>query len=573
MMTHALLLTLILAGADPAVSETAESATTATFVDIPKLVDEAERSYLVQRWDRAIDKYQQAVAANPTVGYLWYRLGTCCLLGKQYETAVDAFTKAHELGAYEWHPVRIVHRGEAAWGVAAAHARLGNRDDAIRWTKVSLDEGLRDIREFHKPHFKTLLEDDEFRRLVWADKAKKLSRDEGFRHDLRFAMHEAKRIHYDPFRITSEAELDSMAAALDADIPNLTYEEIHVRMMAIMRRLGDGHTHIRRNDKPRRLAIHFYHFPEGLYIDAALEAHADLVGARVLKIGDVAAGDAYERARDITSHDNEMNIRAVAPRLLESVALLSGMGIWSGEGPVPLEVEDAAGKQRTVEISIVERGIPDHEFIYDVPGCDTPQPLCLQHRDKPYWFETLPEERLVFFQFNSVGNAPDESFADFCGRLFEEVAKPEVDALVIDMRYNGGGNTFLNVPMIEGIIRSEKLQKRGNLFVIIGRRTFSAAQNTTTELERRTQAILVGEPTGSNPNFIGESIVVRLPYSGWVMSPSDLWWQHSMPMDYRVWTHPQLYAPPTVETCRQHRDPAMEQIRAYRASSAADEAE
>ena len=104
------------------------------------------------------------------------------------------------------------------------------------------------------------------------------------------------------------------------------------------------------------------------------------------------------------------------------------------------------------------------------------------------------------------------------------------------MRYNGGGDTFVNRPLIEGIIRSDKLQQPGKLFVIIGRGTFSAAQNTTSELERRTKAILVGEPTGSNPNFIGESIAIPLPYSGWVISLSDLWWQHSMAMDYRVWT-------------------------------------
>ena len=48
------------------------------------------------------------------------------------------------------------------------------------------------------------------------------------------------------------------------------------------------------------------------------------------------------------------------------------------------------------------------------------------------------------------------------------------------------------------------------------------------------------------------------------MSVSDLWWQHSMSMDYRIWTHPQLYAPPTAAALRAHRDPALEMIEAYR---------
>ena len=57
--------------------------------------------------------------------------------------------------------------------------------------------------------------------------------------------------------------------------------------------------------------------------------------------------------------------------------------------------------------------------------------------------------------------------------------------------------------------------------------------------------ILVGEPTSSPPNFVGESVEVVLPASRWPISISGLWWQTSYPMDYRVWITPQLYAPPT----------------------------
>jgi hypothetical protein len=118
----------------------------------------------------------------------------------------------------------------------------------------------------------------------------------------------------------------------------------------------------------------------------------------------------------------------------------------------------------------------------------------------------------------------------------------------------------LNPPLIEGLIRSAKFRRPGNLFVIIGRGTFSAALNTSDELERRTTAILVGEPTSSPPNFVGESVQVVLPYTKWPVSISDLWWQTSLPMDYRVWLAPQIYAPPSAELFRTHRDPAREAI-------------
>ena len=50
------------------------------------------------------------------------------------------------------------------------------------------------------------------------------------------------------------------------------------------------------------------------------------------------------------------------------------------------------------------------------------------------------------------------------------------------------------------------------LFVIIGRRTFSAGQQFTNLLEAWTQATLVGEPTGQRPSQYGDHR--RLPLAG-----------------------------------------------------------
>jgi hypothetical protein len=98
------------------------------------------------------------------------------------------------------------------------------------------------------------------------------------------------------------------------------------------------------------------------------------------------------------------------------------------------------------------------------------------------------------------------------------------------------------------------------LYVIIGRGTFSAAQNTATAIGRETSAIFVGEPSGSRPNFTGEAIPFQLPYSKTTANVGDLYWQTSWPMDDRPWIAPDLYTPPTFEAYSQNRDPAMEAI-------------
>jgi hypothetical protein len=153
-----------------------------------------------------------------------------------------------------------------------------------------------------------------------------------------------------------------------------------------------------------------------------------------------------------------------------------------------------------------------------------------------------------------------ESLAVFTARIFRFIDENPVARLVIDLRWNNGGNTFLEMPLLHRLIGCEKVNRRGGLFVIIGRRTFSAAQNLATMIERHTEAIFAGEPTGASPNFVGESIPVELPYSKIRGTISDLYWQSGWAMDYRTWIAPRLYAPPTFATYTANRDPALEAI-------------
>jgi hypothetical protein len=190
-------------------------------------------------------------------------------------------------------------------------------------------------------------------------------------------------------------------------------------------------------------------------------------------------------------------------------------------------------------------------------------PLFLKRRNQVFWYEYLPDLKAVYFQYNSVRNDAQETTEQFSQRLFDFIEKNDVERLIVDVRWNGGGNSFLNRPIVNGIIGCKKVNKRGSLFVITGRQTFSAAQNFSTDLYRAVSPIFVGEPTGSSPNFVGETVRFSLPYSKMVGSISDLYWQRSWPMDHRTWIAPDLPAPPSVGLFKANRDPALEAIREY----------
>jgi hypothetical protein len=189
-----------------------------------------------------------------------------------------------------------------------------------------------------------------------------------------------------------------------------------------------------------------------------------------------------------------------------------------------------------------------------------PAPLYLRNCDTPYWFEYLPQDAVVYFQFNAVCDQVPEPITAFCRRLFAFIDGHQVSKLIIDLRWNGGGDTALVRPLLHHLIGCTRINQRGCLYVIIGRGTFSAAQNAATMIERETDAIFVGEPTGSRPNFVGEVALFTLPFSKTRVNVSDVYWQTSWPEDDRPWIAPDLYAPPSFKTFSRNRDPAMEAI-------------
>jgi tetratricopeptide (TPR) repeat protein len=391
----------------------------AAFLD---LLARAELRSAAGDWAEAAGLWARVTEANPVHGDYWARLAEARFAEQDYAAAALAYTKVLELGVRPDYRVRFQADapdflpGEAAYLIACCQAKLGHREEAIDALAAALGRGFRDLdRAQADDCWQAWRDDERLRDLLGIVEVEGLSRDEGWRADLRLLARELKRRAYAPFALISEEDFDAEVARLDDSIPGLTDTQVIVAMM--------------------RLTAHI---------------------------------------------------------------------------------------------------------------------------------EYLAADDLVYFQFNAVADHPAEPFAAFCDRLFGFIAERRPGRLVIDLRWNGGGNTFLAQALLHHLIRCPEISRRGALFVIIGRLTFSAAQNTATAIGRETEPIFVGEPTGSRPNFNGERIPFELPYSKLVANVGDLFWQTSWPEDHRTWIAPDIYAPPTFEAFRRNADPAMDAIQALR---------
>jgi tetratricopeptide (TPR) repeat protein len=533
-----------------------------------RMLARAESRSAAEDWEGAARLWREVVAANPVEGRFWTRLGEARRKAKDYPGAIAAFSQSLAL--------RDGFPAETAYQIACCHARLGEREETLSWLEQALALRFRRLSDAAKDDDLGLLRDDAcFRELVGLIDADSLSRDEGWRYDLRFLAREVKRRAYDPFRHASPVAFDAVVARLDAAIPKLSDLQIVVEMSKMLRPLGDGHARVwppRDNEAFRqRLPVQFSVFEEGVFIVAAEPKQMALLGAQVLQFGERTAEEAMAAVDSIIHRDNENEQwpKHLIPRLLRVVPLLDALGILPNSDEIPLTLRDLDGEERrsVVKPELVvprEREFPYPEGWTFLPETlPTPLPSYLRNMHAPYWFEHLREERTVYFQFNAVRDDPCEPLADFTERLFRFIDDHEIEKLIIDIRWNGGGNTFLEMPLLHRLIGS-KVNQRGTLFVIIGRATFSAAQNLANLIDRHTAAIFIGEPTGSSPTFVGETVEFELPYSKTWANISDLFWQGTWPMDYRIWLAPTLYTPPTFAAFRANRDPALEAILACR---------
>lgn len=532
------------------------------------------------RWPDAAALWEQVAERNPVNGTHWARLAEARFELGEYRGALAAYEKAQETGVWSRREeIETMFPAEVAYRLATCHVALGEHESAVHELDRAVRLGLRDIsRPLTDEHWEALRADEAVRELLGITETDGLSREQGWRADLSFLAREVKRRAYAPFLEVSEPDFDAAVERLAQDLHELSDWQIIARIMALLRPLGDGHAFIFPDQgSPDQLAlpVKFYLFTEGLFVTAAAASYQQLLGARVLRFGEHAVDEVLAVIEPLISRDNTQQVRWMEPELLRWTQLLHAVGLTADPGEVVLTVRFPDDTTAEVTVTAAGTGLFSFPTVAPHPGptgprpagwislCDTvaaPVPPYLRNCDLLYWFEHLPEHDLVYFQFNGVGDQRPETLAAFCERLFAFIGSHQVSKLVIDLRWNGGGDTYLVQPLLHGLIGCAKVNQPGCLFVIIGRGTFSAAQNTATSIERETNAIFVGEPSGSRPNFIGETVPFQLPYSKATVNVADLYWQTSWPMDHRPWIAPELYAPPTFETYSQNRDPAMEAI-------------
>jgi hypothetical protein len=400
-----------------------------------------------------------------------------------------------------------------------------------------------------------------------------------WRADLTFMMENLATVHRNLYHTTSRAKFDSAAADLSAQIPGMSRDEIIMGMMRIVALAGDGHTNIYPT-RDRAIGFHslpiaLYFFKDGLYIRAAEEREASIVGARVLKIGGATAQQAYERVRPYIGRDNEMDALFFAPQLLATPEVLHALGLSASVDSVQFEIE-AGGVRRSVWLRADQLVVPrpgDTDVSWrplkgwvdarDAATAATPLWLSQPPDTVLWWFTQISGQHAGYVQINQIRDGDSTTLEQFSDRLMTFIDTAQIDRLVIDLRLDRGGNGELRPPLVRSLLRTPKVNARGKLFVLMGRSTFSAAQFLLDDLQEYSMALFVGEPSGSKGNTYGDSRQIKLPNSGITVRASVYYWQDWSPFVTKQWTAPDIAAEITFADYRANNDPALDAALSY----------
>ncbi|WP_089378086.1 S41 family peptidase [Lutibacter flavus] len=497
-----------------------------------------------ERWKESIIILESLTEQNQDDGDLFYLLGLSYYQTEQYKNAITALKKTLDLGGtiLTGIPTGSAPSNDIMIKIAEAYAEDGDKDNALLWLRKGF-EARYDEKPFIKGSsaFKSFNEDANFLALFGNDTQKDITREEAWSRDITYLEKRINELRYSSDAI-SKTDLSKEIIGIKTKIASLSDEQIIFKIIKLFGALGSGHNFILPTSPNKgalkKLPVQFYQFNDGLFIVDAEEGFEQWIGYKVDLIESTPVKEALQKTNAVNARDNDMQILWLGPYYLGLPDVLEGLGIIKNANQVTITLSDKEGKSEKVTMNPVAwqfTGMPI------LPKLKTGnQPLFLSKKEDNYWLKTLPEHNAMYIQFNVVQQKEELTLLDFNLKLRENIKKSNTQNLILDLRFNSGGDGSIFPPMLKTLIEFEVINPKGKIFVLISRETFSAAQNLLTEITKFTNPILVGEPSGSKPSFIGEAGWFQLPYSGLMGIVASQYHQTYKAEDHRNWIAPHI---------------------------------
>lgn len=326
-------------------------------------------------------------------------------------------------------------------------------------------------------------------------------------------------------RALAEAQLDR----LEQDAGNLSEPEFKVGLAIVGALTDNAHSGLRLRDPAARafarLPLRLLWMPDALIVARATGPAADLAGARVLKV-EGRAPEALLETSKILLGGNDAGRKHWLNEWIESAGILHALGLAKSPDRITMKLRLPNGKtvSRTVAMIPVSElspsaetarlwspePVPSEEHWATALGSDE-LPLYLRDANAPFRWVALEELDALYIQFR--WNDDDDSFsiAEFLDEVKTEIAERRPASLIVDHRFNTGGNILKTLDFMRGLPDTVD----GHSYLLVGPYTFSAGMVSAAAFKKHggDRVTVVGDGLGDRLHFWSEGAMIELPNS------------------------------------------------------------
>ena len=310
--------------------------------------------------------------------------------------------------------------------------------------------------------------------------------------------------HKNLYANISKEEFQAEVEQVRAELPGMSEGQFYYSLRRLLSLVGDAHTSLGFTDSNYRhltaLPFAVMYFEDGWHLMMLEEQNQQYLGYRFLAIDGTPIDEVYAKAKTIMSYENESWARQQFSNTINFLDALKYLGIVGEDADsITLTIQKGEGSP---EETLPLKGMNEEEIfaatILQVERRETPATAA-----RGYYRTLDLGDGAFFLQYNTCQEAEDLPMAEFVELTSDALCAGQYTKVILDLRYNTGGDSRIFEPMIEKL--GELKEQQGfQVYVLIGRNTFSSAIINSIQAQEALDAVLVGEQTGGSVNGYGE---------------------------------------------------------------------